>query len=173
MAILKNRFPNVNLRIAGELSGKGIRQDGYVAWLKREIRKLGIEPNVEWLGTLDAAKIIEELNSSAAVLIPSYVESYCMALAEAMMLGVPSVTSSTGGATFLAKDEVSALFFPPGDAAMCAYQLERVFTDRELVERLSTAARATAVTRNNQDKIISHYLQTYRQVIGETKGRRV
>jgi glycosyltransferase involved in cell wall biosynthesis len=170
MAILKKKFPNVNLRIAGGLSGRGIRQDGYVTWLKREIRNLGIESNVEWLGTLDEEMIIDELNSSAAILVPSYVESYCMALAEAMMLGVPSVTSFTGGTSFLAHDEVSALFFPPGDEAMCAYQLERVLTDKGLAERLSTAAREIAMKRNDQYKIVYHYLDLYLQVIGDNKG---
>ena len=93
-----------------------------------------------------------------------------MALAEAMMLGVPSVTSFTGGTSFLAHDEVSALFFPPGDEAMCAYQLERVLTDKGLAERLSTAAREIAMKRNDQYKIVYHYLDLYLQVIGDNKG---
>lgn len=169
MAILRNKIPNVTLRIAGALSGKGIRQDGYIRWLKREIRRLGLEANVAWLGALDAARIIAELQSSAAALIPSYVESYCMALAEAMMLGVPSVTTYTGGTAFLAKDEETALFFSPGDEAMCAYQLERILTDRALGERLSGAARMSAVVRHDQKKITTHYFQLYTQIIKYSK----
>ncbi|NVN93004.1 MAG: hypothetical protein HXX11_20750, partial [Desulfuromonadales bacterium] len=37
MAVLKRKFPNINLRIVGGLSGSGMRQDGYVTWLKREV----------------------------------------------------------------------------------------------------------------------------------------
>jgi len=169
LAILRNRFPGLTLRIAGGLSSKGIRQDGYIRWLKREIRKFGLESNVVWLGALDATRIISELHSSAVALIPSYVESYCMALAEAMMLGVPAVTSYTGGTAFLAKDEKTALFFSPGDEAMCAYQLERVLTDRALGERLSLAARESAVKRHDQTKILAHYLKIYRQIISDAQ----
>jgi glycosyltransferase involved in cell wall biosynthesis len=170
LASLRNRIPSVTLRIAGGLSAKGIRLDGYIRWLKREIRRLGLESNVVWLGSLDAGGIISELHSSAVALIPSYVESYCMALAEAMMLGVPAVTTYTGGAAFLAKDEETALFFSPGDEAMCAYQLERVLTDGVLGERLSVAARESAVKRHDQKKILAHYLKLYRQVISDAQG---
>jgi glycosyltransferase involved in cell wall biosynthesis len=169
LALLRNKIPNVTLRIAGGLSAKGIRQDGYISWLKREIKKFGLESNVVWLGALDATRIISELHSSAVALIPSYVESYCMALAEAMMLGVPSVTTYTGGTTFLAKDEDTALFYSPGDEAMCAYQLERVLTDRALGARLSSAARESAVKRHDPEKITSHYLHLYRQIISDAQ----
>lgn len=86
------------------------------------------------------------------------------------MLGVPAVASYTGGIPCLCKDEESALFFTPGDEVMCAYQLERLLTDRQLAVRLSRTARAIATERNGPEKIVSRQFEIYRQVIADGSG---
>src|SRR6266496_3489824 len=126
IAILKNKYPNIQLRIAGAYPKKGLRQDGFVGWILNESRKLGVESNLLWLGPLTVDEIIDELQNCSVNLTPTFVEGYCLALAEALFLGVPSVVSFTGGTSYLAKDEDTALFFPPGDHVMCAYQVERL-----------------------------------------------
>lgn len=172
VAILKNRFPNIQLRIAGVNQKHGIRQDGYVAWLNREAKRLGVETNLFWLGHIPTIDLVCELQKCSVFILPTFVEGYCLALAEAMMLGVPTVVSFTGGTSFLAKDENSALFFPAGDEAMGAYQLERLLTDRFLAKRLSCRAREVALVRNDRERIIKRQLEIYRQVIAESKNNR-
>jgi L-malate glycosyltransferase len=169
--ILKSRLPNVKLCIAGALQRKGIRQDGYIVWLNREVKKRGLESNVEWLGPLDAANMVEELNAADAMLLPSYIENCSNAMQEAMMVGTPMVTTYTGGLPSLAKDDESALFFPPGDEAMCAHQLGRVIFDRDLAKRLSKNAREIALKRNDPENIVSHQLEIYRQVIEDSREK--
>lgn len=165
IVILKRRFPNIQLRIAGPHQLPGFRRDGYIAWINREIRRLGIESNVKWLGPLSAAQIVEELMKCSAFVLPTFIESYGVALAEAMILGVPTAVSYTGGTSYLARDEESALFFPPGDSSMCAHQLERLLTDNSLVERLSNQARVDASVRNDSAKIIQKQIEIYHQVL--------
>jgi glycosyltransferase involved in cell wall biosynthesis len=170
VAILKERFPNIQLRIAGAYPKKGIRQDGFVAWLVHEANKLGVKKNLFWLGPLSVGDIINELQTCAATLLPTFIEGYCLALAEAMMIGAPTVVSFTGGTSYLARDNETALFFPPGDEAMCAYQLERLLLDRELGERLSILSRQKALVRNDRDQIIRQQMNIYRQVLEATKN---
>ena len=97
--------------------------------------------------------------------MPTFVESYGVALAEAMLLGVPTVVSFTGGTSFLARDEESALFFPPGDVEMCAYQAERLIKERDLAERLSCQARNIAQVRHDPKQVLQRQLTTYHQVL--------
>jgi glycosyltransferase involved in cell wall biosynthesis len=143
----------------------GIRRDGYIGWIDHEIMRLGLEENVCWLGPLSALDIVEELRKSSAMVLPTFVESYCVALAEAMIVGVPSAVSYTGGTSFLAKDGESALFFPPGDAAMCAFQLERLITDSHLAEQISDHARESALLRHNVGQIAGQQLLTYQKIL--------
>jgi glycosyltransferase involved in cell wall biosynthesis len=87
-----------------------------------------------------------------------------------MMIGAPTVVSFTGGTSYLARDNETALFFPPGDEAMCAYQLDRLLLDRELGERLSILSRQKALVRNDRDQIIRQQMNIYRQVLEATKN---
>jgi len=80
-------------------------------------------------------------------------------------VGTPTVVSYTGGTAHLGKDEDSCLFFPPGDEVMCACQLERVLTDRELALRLSRQARQIAAVRNNRQQIVQRQFNVYRQIL--------
>jgi glycosyltransferase involved in cell wall biosynthesis len=165
IALIRRHIPSVMLRIAGSHGRKGIRRDGYIAWVDREIRRLKIDNHVEWLGPLSAKEIVVELQNCSAFVLPSFIEGYCVGLAEAMMVGAPSVVSFAGGAPALAIAEESAIFFPPGDEAMCAYELIRVLTDRALAESLSASARKVAFERNDVQKIIDRQLEIYEDVI--------
>ena len=167
VALLNKNMPNINLHIAGSLQNQGLRQNGYIAWLNREIIKLGISSNVNWLGPLSADRIVEELKICSAAVFPSYVESYCLALAESMMIGVPSIVGYTGGTSCLAHDGETALFFPPGDVAMCAHQIRRVLIDRELSEHLSHRAIEVAKKRSDPKKIVSRQLEIYNEIISK------
>jgi len=167
LAILKKRFPDIKLRIAGAHQRKGLRQDGFVVWLNQEAKRLNVEANISWLGPLTAEEIASELQNCAVCVLPTFIESYCLALAEAMMVGTPTVVSFTGGTSFLSRDQESALFFPPGDEAMCAYHVERLLTDQGFARHISCQAREIAVIRHDYDRIVRNQIEIYRRVINE------
>ncbi len=167
LATLKSLFPNIKLRVAGLHRRTGIRRDGYVAWVNREIHRLGLDSHITWLESLSAPRIVEELHKCSALIVPSFIESNSIILAEAMLLGIPTAVSYAGGMSSRAQDEETALFFSPGDEKMCAYQLARLLSDRELAERLSHRAREIAFVRSDPKRIVQHHLETYRQVLVE------
>lgn len=164
-AILRDRIPSVRLRIAGGHQKKGLSKSGYVSWINRLIRKYDLYKNIEWLGLISENEITEELLNCSVALVPSHVETYCVAFAEAMKLGVPIVTSFSGGTAWLGRDEETTLFYPAGDEVMCAYQLERLLTDQDLAVRLSKKGREIADQRNDPDKIILNQLNIYKEVL--------
>jgi len=166
-AILKLYYPNIQLRIAGAHQRTGMRRDGYIAWICKEIERAGLESNIIWLGALSAVQLVEHLSKCSAIVLPTYIESYCLALAESMILGVPAVVSYTGGTSWLATNEVSALFFPPGDEEMCAFQLKRIIEDKQLSFNLSQNARTIAIQRHDPKTLVMKQLETYHQVIAE------
>lgn len=167
LANLKKEFPQTRLRIAGNFQMKGLRQEGYVRWLNYLCRKLKVADSVDWLGPLNADQIIKEIQLCAVNVVCSFVESYCLALAEPMCLGMPCITSYNGGTSWIAEDGKNALFFPPGDAVMCAHQIGRLFRERELGHRLSVNARGAGLKRHNLESIVGRQQDIY-QVINRT-----
>jgi glycosyltransferase involved in cell wall biosynthesis len=166
-AILKQYYPNVQLRIAGALQRQGIRQEGYIAWLNREVKRLNLDSNVKWLGGISAAQITDEIKSAAVAILPSFIENCSNFMQEGMIMGVPMVVSFVGGLPSLARDEESALFFASGDEVMCAHQIKRLLTDRLLAEQISRRAREIALERNDCNQVVQNQIETYRQVINE------
>jgi glycosyltransferase involved in cell wall biosynthesis len=165
IAILKEKYPGIKLNIGGSQIRLGIRKSGYSRWLLGEARRLGIEKNIHWIGPLDVYGIIKQFRMASAVVIPSFVETYCLALAETMTVGVPSVVSYAGALPELARHEESALFFPTGDHTMCAWQLDRLLSDPSLVCRLSHNARQIALQRNNKTSVLKRQLEIYESVL--------
>ena len=170
IAILKKKYPGIVLNVAGDIIKKGIRRSGYSRWLQSEARRLEITENIRWLGPLDADGIIRQLRRSSAVVIPSFIETYSLALAEAMLVGVPVVASYAGAMPELANDGESALFFPTGDESACAWQLDRILNDDELSIRLSHNARKTGLSRNAPRTVLERQLEIYNIILnGESQ----
>lgn len=170
IAILKKRYPKIRLCIAGKVRS-GLREEGYSKWLKRKIKYLGINENISWLGSMDAKNLVLQMHKANVVVVPSFIESYCNALNEALTVGVPTVASFAGGMPELAIHEKTALFFPPGDATMCANAIEKFFTNIEYASIVSQNAYNAKKSKNNRDitdiqfQIYSNFLQNINKAI--------
>lgn len=169
IAILKRKYPRIVLNVAGDIMKKGIRRSGYSRWLQGEARRLSIADNIHWFGPLNADEIIRQFLQASVVVVPSFIETYSLALAEAMLVGVPTVASYAGGMPELARDGESALFFPPGAESACAWQVDRILSDRALAERLSQNARKIGLSRNEPRAVLERQLGIYNEIIGREK----
>ena len=119
-----------------------------------------------FLGALDAGQISENLLSASVFVHPSFIESYSLSVAEAMIVGVPSVISYAGAMPELAVDGESALYYPSGDAVLCAERICRILDSDELAQKLSKNARDIALRRNSHDKGVQRQLEIYHEVLG-------
>lgn len=171
--LLRERYPDVKLRIAGGIQQFGIRQSGYVRWLNRCISMLRLNDSIKWLGPLNAKQIVQEFQNAAVAVFPSYVETYCVALAEAMYVGVPSVVAYNGGVAHLGKNDETCLFFPAGDEPMCAYHIENILLNRSVAERLSSSSRSVAANRNSLRNIVNKQISIYIKTSGFSEDKNI
>lgn len=166
--LLKNKYPNIKLNIGGhiEINKKyGLIRNGYTSWLLNYAKELNIEDNIAWLGMMDANEMINEMYKSNLVVLPSFVESYSLFMAESMMIGVPLVVSYAGAMPELAKHNESALYFPVGDHWSCARQIEKIIIDNELAKKLSHESRIIALQRNDQALVLKTQMDIYNSII--------
>lgn len=163
LSLLKERMPNIKLKIIGDINKKS--KKGYPLFLFDLIKKMKLDDNVILLGSLNSREMIKEFFSSRALVISSFVESYSLVLAEAMMLGVPCVVSYAGAMPELAEDERSALYFPTGDAEECAYKIERLLRSKNLSENLSKNSILKSEERHKQESVYKKQIQIYKEII--------
>ena len=125
-------------------------------------RELGVENHVTFLGKQNH---IERLIPEAHVLLlPSQLESFGLAALEAMACGVPPVATRVGGVPELVTHDVDGYLEAPGDITAQAARVAALLTDEALYDRLSRAARQTAMTRFSSAMVIPLYEQYYADV---------
>jgi glycosyltransferase involved in cell wall biosynthesis len=165
LAIVKKQYPNVVLRLAGATGRKDFLGDGYLRMILRLIKKNDLETNVTWLGPITATGITENLQQASAFINPSFVESYSLALAEAMSVGTPGVISFAGAMPELADNNKEALFFTPMDYKRCAFLIIKLLSDKELSLEISKNAILRSEERNVKFDILNEQLEIYRDII--------
>jgi len=95
----------------------------------------------------------------------SIIENSPNTLGEAMMLGMPCVSSYAGGAPGMARDESEALFFRAGDPVTMAHQIKRLFDSDALCARLGEAAHARAAQSHDPEANLQGLLDAYRAIL--------
>lgn len=156
VALLKARFPQVRLRLAGRVGTRS----GYARYMRSCIEDGGLGDCVEQLGYLDADRIVEAMKTSMVFVSASYGDNSPNSLAEAQIMGVPTIATFVGGVPSMSGPD-GTLFVPPGEPEMLAAAIASVFEDRALCLRLSGAARALALQRHDRSLIVASLLQAY------------
>ena len=125
-------------------------------------RELGLESHTRFLGKQDhMERLIPRMH---ALHLPSEMEAFGLAALEAMACGVPPVATWTGGVPDLITHAVDGYMEPVGDVSAQAQRLIELLMNSDLHERVSAAARNTALTRFCTDLIIPQYEAYYAHV---------
>ena len=146
LSIVKKAYPDVQLRIPGSLHGGRlaiIKEPPYYRYLRRLIKKLELENNVEFCGKLTPEQMAEELKSSNVFVMPSKAENQSASLREAMWVGCPSVVSLVGAVHELVIHNENALCYRYEEYEVLACEIIRLLDDNELAQRIAKSANQT------------------------------
>lgn len=157
--LLRPRFPDIQVGIAGGIS----QRSGYGRYVRRRINEMG-NAAIE-LGQLNAQRMAEELAKSHVFVSPSFIDNSPNAVCEAQLIGMPVISSYTGGVPSLVEEGLTGLFFPTGDAQMLASVLRNVFEDDELAKQLGSQAHKVAIKRHDPNVIVRDLLVVYNDVL--------
>ena len=167
IVLLRQNFPTINVRVAGALWNESKGFGYYGRYIKRLIDKYDLSLNITPLPELTSEEVAREMSMAHLFVIPSLIENSPNSLAEAMLVGTPCVTSFVGGIPSMIDDDGTALCFPSGDPAYLAHCISRIFSNDDLAVSISSRARRVALDRHNPEKIVTHQLDIYRQVISK------
>ena len=165
LALIKKNYPKATLRIAGNMHIGNLLQDGFSIYINNLIHKYSLEDNVVLLGSIDASQIVDELQRCNVCLIPSFVETYCLAFAESMMVGVPTVVSYAGAMPELAKDKDEAVFYNSNDIISCSQRIIEIVTNKDLSEHLSAKCRERRIIENDISLVVSNQMNVYNKIL--------
>jgi len=139
--------------------GDGPQRDA----LERQVGEAGLQTRVRFAG--NQADVVPWLQALDAFALPSYAnEGVPQALVQAMLVGLPCVTTTAGSISELAEHEATALVVPTQDAHALVTALTRLAGDAALRARLGENARRHCVERFSYERMLDRMEAIYRSV---------
>jgi glycosyltransferase involved in cell wall biosynthesis len=139
--------------------------------LEQKIAELGLAPKVTLAGRQDGVE--PWFQAMDVFCLPSYAnEGVPQAIVQAMLSGLPVVTTPVGSIVEAVTDQETALLVAPKDASALAAAIRRLLDDPALAERLGREARAQAERKFGRDAMIARMEAVFRRVVDECPLRR-
>ena len=165
MPLILRDYPDATIRIAGSDITKSssfkefMRLSGYGRYIKKQIRRFGLEGNVVFTGNLNAEEMKHEYLNCNVFVCPSSIENSPNSLGEAQILGVPCIASYVGGIPDMMKGNEDNMYrFEEVD--MLSEKICRVFKD----EASQVSMTAQALERHDRMTNALRLLDIYNAV---------
>jgi len=176
MAKLKASYPDVTLRVPGipqniyNRSGLVYRICGeeYLGYIRHLTESLQLRDNVVFLSRLSAEEMAQEMLRANVFLSPTSIDNSPNAVGEAMMLGLPIVSTPVGGVPSFIHHEDNGLLAEP-DAL--APSISRIFDDTTLASTLGSKAYQTALRRHDREQTAEQYMSAYHDIVRLNKNK--
>jgi glycosyltransferase involved in cell wall biosynthesis len=161
LALLDKLDMNVEWKVAG-IS----QEDSIVRTVKLSLGLKFPSSKLRLLGNLSSKELVHEMLTSHIYIGVSHIENSPNSICEAMLLGMPCISSGVGGVSSLIEDNVDGILVQDGDQwglAGAIVDLVDNYDDKSIV--LGRAARKRAIDRHNKDHILNDLIAAYTKII--------
>lgn len=164
-------FPDAHLYVAGNDLTKAdslyskLKSTSYAGYIRKLISKERLENKVTFLGPLSESQMKSQYLKSNVFVSSSTIENSPNSLGEAMLLGVPCVSSYVGGVTSLLKHDSEGYLYQCDAPYMLAYYVKKIFTSPDLAMQLGVRAKAHASKTHDRKNNIESLLNIYKDVV--------
>ena len=131
------------------------------------IKKFDLTDSVTFTGFLNANQMKDRYLKSNVFVSASVIENSPNSLGEAMLLGVPCVSSHVGGVHNMLTHGVEGYTYPADEVHMLAYYICKIFSDKENVEKMANKAREHALYTHSPERNLHELMNIYREVCDE------
>ena len=141
-----------------------LRFQGYHLYLRRLVKKLHLQNNVRFLGSLSEEQMKQQFLDANIYVMPSAVENSPNSLCEAQILGTPVVASYCGVTPTLLTEGETGYFYRYEEHEMLAQIVMRLF-NRNDFEQLSAKEREVALARHDRQKNAEELAKIYCHIL--------
>lgn len=169
LPIILRRYPDTVVNFCGSsVMNNDLRSlihfQGYHLYLRRLVKKLGLEKHVNFLGSLSEAQMKQAFLDANVYVMPSAIENSPNSLCEAQILGVPVVASYCGGTPTLVEDGKTGCLYRYEEVEMLAQIVIRLLGESNF-SQLSESERQVANARHNRQTNAKRLVEIYNKIV--------
>ena len=159
-------YPDLQVYIAGKsyVDKKKWKLSYYERYVIKYIKENGLSDVIHFTGFLDEYAMREQLLQANVFVSSSSIENSPNSVCEAMMLGVPVVSSMVGGVANLLEHGKEGFYYQADAPYMLAYYVKQIFDNDELASNFSIASRQKAEIRHKVEYIVDDLIDIYDEI---------
>ena len=166
---VKEKYPSVKVYVSGnKINGedslkKKILIGSYGKYINKLIKENKLKDNIVFLGSLNASQMKDRYLKSNLYLSPSMMENSPNSVGEAMLLGMPLISSDVGGVKNLLVDKEEGFLYDSLDRDALLALIEKVFemNGSEEQKNMGLKAREHALKTHDADTNYQRLLEIY------------
>ena len=144
----------------------GVRESDLIVKItKKKLKSKYPKNGLFLLGMVSEDVLVEHLLGADIYVMPSHIENNANNLCEAMMLGLPCISTFVGGVGSLIKNEENGILIQDGDPFAMAGAILEIVNNQEMAIEFGKNARSTALVRHNKLRVVNQVLNSYNQIL--------
>lgn len=165
-------YPKTHVYVAGDEITRfstwkeKLKISNYGKYLLELIAEKDLQQSVTFLGRLNAEEMVEQFLLSNLFVSPSAVENSPNSVGEAMLLGMPVVSSNVGGVHNMLRCGKEGILYQKEDTDALADAVCYLFDEKHRAETLAMGRAARAHARQTHDPAINYYrlMEIYHEI---------
>ena len=153
-----NQFPQSRLVLIGRAENPA-----YVAHLKKQVARLGLEERVEFVEELPQHELAKRMAEARVFVLPSLSEGLGRVIFESMATGTPVIASRIGGIPDMIQEGDTGFLVPPSDEKALSDRIKWILEHPEEAKKMGYRARVFAQQFFSSDK----YTESYKRIFEE------
>jgi len=158
MQIIINDHPDATLLIVGK--GEKLKSILY-----EMARKQGIRKNVLFSDFIPERELPKYYACCNIFVMPSWHETLCHAILEAMATARPVVATKVGGVPEIVRDGENGFLVKPGDHIELASKILQLLEDEKVCREMGERGRAKILADHRWDKVANQTIKVYEKIL--------
>jgi glycosyltransferase involved in cell wall biosynthesis len=137
----------------------------HISAFERIVKERGIESLVEFTGSVEHSSLPGIYAGADIFVLPSRRESFGLAIAEAMAVGLPVISTNVGAIPEVVVDSETGILVPPNSPSELASAVDVLLSNRTKLREFGFSGRNRAATHFTWEEAAKRIERFYREII--------